>query len=102
MNIYLSRETLNPASDRLRRSKLIAALRRMGGAIRQNMERRAAINELHSMDDRTLRDLGIYRSDIERVVDGLCDDTRRRRPTKTIAAASARAKKAPARDAVPA
>src|SRR5262245_2951647 len=39
-------------------------------------ERNAAVRELRALDDRTLKDIGINRSEIEWVVDGQ-DDTRR-------------------------
>jgi uncharacterized protein YjiS (DUF1127 family) len=39
--------------------------------------RRAAVDLLHSLDDRTLRDIGVGRSEITSVVDGRpCDRTR--------------------------
>src|SRR5215471_5236669 len=43
-------------------------------------ERNAAVWELRALDDRTLKDIGIYRSEIESVVDGQ-DDTRLRDAT---------------------
>ena len=45
-------------------------------------ERNAAVRELHALDDRTLKDIGINRSEIEWVVDGQ-DDTRLRDATIT-------------------
>lgn len=41
-------------------------------AIRQR-QRNRLIAEFHAMDDRMLRDIGIYRGDIRRVVDGFDD-----------------------------
>ena len=43
-------------------------------------ERNAAVRELHALDDRTLKDIGINRSEIEWVVDGQ-DATRLRDAT---------------------
>lgn len=45
-------------------------LQRWSRAITNNWKRRKMIGALRAMDDRLLRDIGIYRNDIERVVDG--------------------------------
>ena len=64
----------------------VPALRdRAGGRIAQAWRsfwqwrtRRAAVDMLHSLDDRTLRDIGVGRSEITSVVYGRpCDRTRR-------------------------
>ena len=44
------------------------------------------IAALEAMDDRLLRDIGIYRNDIPRVVDGLDDRELRMRPLAAPAA----------------
>ena len=45
-------------------------LSRLGRAISDNWGRRKMIAALRSMDDHLLKDIGIYRNDIERVVNG--------------------------------
>jgi uncharacterized protein YjiS (DUF1127 family) len=57
-------------------------------------ERNAAVRELRALDDRTLKDIGINRSEIEWVVDGH-DDTRLK--DATIAANRSRRRDAAAR-----
>jgi|GEM_PF-2079566 len=54
-------------------------------------KRRAAILELQSFDDRMLRDIGIARSEIRAVVDGVlrADRTRQPRPRFTLVANTA-------------
>ncbi len=49
-------------------SSLAATLSRWAGACTVWLERRRAVRELAAMDDRMLKDLGIHRSDIERLV----------------------------------
>ncbi|WP_223866006.1 DUF1127 domain-containing protein [Salipiger aestuarii] len=49
----------------------------------RNWERRKMIETLRGMDDRLLRDLGIDRSDIPRVVDGFTDRELSMRPVSS-------------------
>ena len=46
----------------------------------RNWERRKMIEALRALDDRLLRDIGIERSDIPRVVDGFTDSERAMQP----------------------
>jgi len=50
--------------------RVLAMLSRLGLAIRREREFRRAIAELESFNDRLLADIGICRSDIDRVVRG--------------------------------
>lgn len=76
MNPFLShRNYMAPRSNALFMSKVRASakdgiVRRWARAVTKNWKRRRMIAALHAMDDRLLRDIGIYRNDIERVVDG--------------------------------
>lgn len=46
------------------------SLRRACGAVARNWQRRRMVRALQAMDDWLLSDIGIYRGDIERVVNG--------------------------------
>jgi uncharacterized protein YjiS (DUF1127 family) len=59
-------------------SEGVHALGRIWASYRDWRETRAAISELHSLDDRMLRDMGLRRSEIESVVSGADHDTSRR------------------------
>jgi uncharacterized protein YjiS (DUF1127 family) len=67
--------------------RVIAVVGKWWRAFAQWRERTAAIRELHALDDRSLKDIGINRSEIESVVYGR-DETRLR--DATIAAAQCR------------
>jgi len=47
-------------------------LNRWMRATSEGWQRRKTIAALHALDDHTLRDIGIHRSNIERFADGLC------------------------------
>jgi uncharacterized protein YjiS (DUF1127 family) len=51
-------------------SRLVAALKRLRSAIESERQSRRAALELERLDDRMLRDIGIGRSEIDRVVRG--------------------------------
>jgi uncharacterized protein YjiS (DUF1127 family) len=67
--------------------RVTAVLGKWWRAFAQWRARKAAVRELHALDDRALRDIGINRSEIESVVSGR-DETRLR--DATIAAAQCR------------
>lgn len=102
MTNHITRETLDFTNNRIWRSRLAGVLRRVFQAIRKNMERRVAISELQAMDNRVLRDLGIYRGDIPRVVDGLSNNGRLRPQVAVAVVEPARREKAPASVVFPA
>ena len=62
------------------------ALRRWLRSAFRRWERRKMIAALEAMDDRLLRDIGIYRNDIARLVDGFDDRELRMRPLATKSA----------------
>jgi uncharacterized protein YjiS (DUF1127 family) len=68
-------------------ARLVAAALAMAGkawrAYARWCERRAAVRELHALDDRTLRDIGVSRSEIEWVVSSQ-EASRLRAATKAV------------------
>ncbi|SMX48782.1 DUF1127 domain-containing protein [Maliponia aquimaris] len=63
-----------------KRAKAGEVLRRWLSAATRDWQRRKMIAALSAMDDRLLRDIGIYRNDIARVVDGFIDRELRMTP----------------------
>ncbi len=65
---YMALDTNRPRRNKVYAPAKDGLLRRSLRSIYQRWNRRRMIAELHSMNDRMLRDMGIYRNDIERVV----------------------------------
>lgn len=61
------------ARARHKRAKAAEVLREWLRSANRRRERRKLIAKLEAMDDLLLRDIGIYRAEIPRVVDGLDD-----------------------------
>ncbi|RKF13624.1 DUF1127 domain-containing protein [Roseovarius spongiae] len=55
------------------RDDTVGLIGQFGRFLARRRQRRRAIAELEAMDDMLLRDMGIYRSDIRRVVNGFGD-----------------------------
>ena len=73
MSIYITRQMIDPASGKPAGSKSIGLLRRMFRRAVRNWQRRKMIAKLEAMDDRLLRDIGLHRGEIRRLVDGFDD-----------------------------
>lgn len=70
---YFSPAQPNPRADRTDAKAGDGVLRQWLRSAVRRRQRNRLIAELHAMDDRLLRDIGIYRGDIRRVVDGFDD-----------------------------
>jgi len=92
-NILFLRPLSSPKS-----AKRPGALRQLAKAAFRNWERRKMIATLHRMDDHLLRDIGIDRSDIPRVVEGFSTRELGMRP---VSADVERASLRPSRAAMP-
>jgi len=66
------------------------------GRIRHWHARRRTIAELTALDDRTLRDIGLHRGEIHRLVDGLLAPERTATARRNTIAATSRRKPSPA------
>lgn len=58
---------------------LTASIRAVRAAIRRHFDEQRAVEQLESMTDRQLRDIGLYRSEIRSAVRGIDQDITRRR-----------------------
>ncbi len=77
---YLTQRQPNPGTQRITKRRDGLSLRRWLSAAARQWQRGRMNAALEAMDDRLLRDIGIYRSDIWRVVDGLSDRELRMAP----------------------
>ncbi len=70
MSANLTMKTINPTARRNTVNKNNNLFLRLMTSITQKWQRGKMIKDLEAMDDRLLRDIGLHRVDIERVVDG--------------------------------
>lgn len=73
MAIYITRKMLTDFARQEANAAPFSVFRDLATSLARRRQRRRAMAELEAMDDATLRDIGIYRGDIRRVVDGLSD-----------------------------
>lgn len=79
MSIYITRHIVSPELCPQEHGERPGLLRRWWLFLVRKWRRRQAIMALADMDDRLLRDIGVYRAGIERAVDGF--EGRRSRST---------------------
>lgn len=80
MSIYITRQMIDPAFDKRGRDENKGFFRRLFRSATRQWQRRRMIAALQAMDDRLLRDIGIDRADIPRIVDGFSDREIRMNP----------------------
>ncbi|MCY0150121.1 DUF1127 domain-containing protein [Hoeflea sp. G2-23] len=80
MSIYITRHMLNPDLYPLKMEKRSGFLRRGWQFLVRKWGCHQAILALEAMDDRLLRDIGLYRADITRAVNGSVDHQVRMMP----------------------
>lgn len=73
MSVYITREMLHEAAYENKRDETFGLMGQLGRSVARWWQRRRAIAELEAMDDMLLRDMGIYRSEIRRAVNGSSD-----------------------------
>lgn len=73
MSIYITRQMLDPNFQTQKASERFGILRQWSRSVVRKWRRRKLIAALEALDDRLLRDIGIYRGDIKRRVDGFDD-----------------------------
>ena len=73
MSIYITRQMIDPASGKRGRDEANGLFQRLFRSAARKWRRRKMIASLEALDDAILRDIGIYRADIPRVVDGFSD-----------------------------
>jgi uncharacterized protein YjiS (DUF1127 family) len=73
MSVYITREMLWQAANDDKHENSGNILRRLARSVVRKLKRRRTRSELSALSDWELRDIGIYRGDIPRVVAGLDD-----------------------------
>lgn len=73
MSIYITPQMIHPGSDGRGSHQDSGLFQRLVTSVIRTWRRRKAIAELRAMDDAVLRDIGINRNDILRVVNGFDD-----------------------------
>ncbi len=73
MHPYITKRMLDQTPPHKSEPKRNGLFRKWMVLAKQQWQRRKMIAALEAMDDRLLRDIGIYRGDIKRVVDGFDD-----------------------------
>lgn len=68
MSVYITREMVRRAAHEHKRDKPYSLFGSMARSLARKWQRRKAIAQLEAMDDYLLKDIGINRSDIRRVV----------------------------------
>ncbi|SMD09608.1 DUF1127 domain-containing protein [Primorskyibacter flagellatus] len=73
MSAYITREMVRQAAHEWPYENATGVLGRLVRTMKRSWKRRETANQLHTLSDRELRDIGIYRGDIPRVVRQLDD-----------------------------
>lgn len=85
MSTHIARHVLNPSSCNHRVDQRRGPLHTLVRAVIRNHRRRQMVRTLQALDDRLLRDIGIPRSDIYRVVSDADAHQHERRPAVATA-----------------
>jgi uncharacterized protein YjiS (DUF1127 family) len=85
MTIYITPQMITPAFDGRERDESIGIFRRLFRSAIIKWQRRKMTAALEALDDRILRDIGICRREIPRVVDGLSHRELRMAPLASTA-----------------
>ena len=81
MSVSNTREMVRQAAPEQRHNESVGIVERMIRSARRKWKRRETAKELHSLSDWELRDIGVYRVDIPRVVRQIDDHDLGLRPT---------------------
>tara|TARA_R110002020_G_scaffold456466_1_gene672941 strand:- start:18232 stop:18531 length:300 start_codon:yes stop_codon:yes gene_type:complete len=73
MSIYLTPQMLNPDFQSRETGERFGFFRRLSQSVVRKWRRRKMIAAFEALDDRLLRDIGVFRGDIKHLVDGFDD-----------------------------